>query len=123
MPLWLKARNVQGFNTRQRLTQTLVWSCEVVVGLIEGDATAQLGAVLAEAEALASERRQRMAQSQIEPFDEAGADLESQSGQAFGTDTDSSGHTLKSALFFVLDQLGIDQVRMSFFDWVCGLKR
>ena len=98
LPLWLKTRNVQGFNTRQRLTQTLVWSCEVVVGLIEGDATAQLGAILAEAEALASERRQSMAQRQIEPFDEAGADLESQCGEALGAQHDSSGHTLEAAL-------------------------
>lgn len=59
-----------------------------------------------------------MPQSQVETFNQTGADLQPQSGQSRRAATDARGQRLQAALLFLLDQLRIDQFRVRFDDWV-----
>ena len=61
-----------------------------------------------------------MPQSQVEPFNQPGADLQSQSGQFRRAATNALGQRLQAALLFLLDQLRIDQFRVRFDDRIPG---
>src|SRR5712691_6216536 len=68
----------------QRLPQAHMRSGDIIEGLQEDHPLPQAFAVFAEAGGLATPWRQSLAQGQVHPFDQGGADREAQVRQTFG---------------------------------------
>src|SRR2546421_4252084 len=97
---------------RQRLTQAHVRSGHVVEGLEEDHALPHTLAVFTEAGGLPRQRCQGLTQGQGEPFDQGRADREAQVCQAFGAKHDARAARQQLALFLLLDQLPVNQIRV-----------
>jgi hypothetical protein len=96
----------------QLLSQAHVQSGHIVEGLEEDHPLSYALAVFAEAGCLAPQRRQGLTPGQVHPFDQGRADRETQLPQAFGAKHDARAERQQFALFFLFDQLPIDQLRM-----------
>ena len=77
-------------------------SGEVVEGLKEHHAPPHLGAILTEAPAFAHQRRQGMAQGEVETLQQTRADRQPQFLEAFGTAADTVDEGLETALVLLL---------------------
>src|SRR6516165_7898866 len=95
-------------------------SGEVVEGLKEHHASPHLGTILTEAPALAHQRRQGLAQGEVETLQQTRADRQSQCLEACGTAADTVDEGLKTALGLFFDHLPIDQIGVGFFHRLPG---
>ena len=98
-------------------------SGEVVEGLKEHHASPHLGAILTEARALAHQRRQSMAQSEVETLKQTGADRQPQILQALGTAAYTVDELLETALLRLLDDLAVDQLWVGLLERLLGASR
>ena len=85
---------------------------DIIEGLKEDHPLPQTFAVFAEAGGLATQWRQSLAQGQVHPFDQGGADREAQVRQAFGAQHDAGAERQQLAVLLLFDQLPIDQIGM-----------
>src|SRR5215471_18897405 len=95
-------------------------SSEVVEGLKEHHASPHLGAILTEAPALAHQRRQGMAQGEVETLEQTRADRQPQCLEALGTAADTVDEGLETALVLLFDHLPIDPSGMGFLHRLLG---
>src|SRR5262249_8024350 len=95
-------------------------SGEVVEGLKEHHASPHLGAILTEAPALAHQRRQGMAQGEVETLQQTRADRQPQLLEVFGTAADTVDEGLETTLVLLFDHLSIDQIGVGFLHRLLG---
>jgi len=95
-------------------------SGEVVEGLQEHHASPHLGAILTEAPAFAHQRRQGLAQGEVEPLQQTRADRQPQCLEAFGTAADTVDEGVETALVLLFDYLPIDQIGVGFLERLLG---
>jgi hypothetical protein len=92
--------------------QTHVWPGDIVERLKEDHPTAHLHTVLAEAGGFADQRGQRLAQGQVQAFDQRRADPETALREAFGSEQDAGADGHELALLLLFNQLPVDQLRV-----------
>lgn len=103
-----------------------MWPGEVVKSLKEADPSSHLLAVLTEAQRLARERSERLAQGEVEAFNEARTDGKAQFFQPVRTTDNALAQGLEPAMLFLFDDLRIDQIGMRLDDgipWTASLAR
>ena len=103
--------------------QTHVWPGDVVERLKENHPMAHLHTVLAEAGGFADQRGQRLAQGQVQAFDQRRADPETALREAFGAEQDAGADGHELALLLLFNQLPVDQLRVGRDDGLAGAPR
>ena len=101
---------------RTKKSETHVGSSHVVERLEKARLLLKMSAVLAKTQGLAHQGCQKLSKGQIESFQQAGADGQTQAGQAFGTTYDACRYFHNPPLALLLDDLPIHQGRMGRFD-------
>ncbi len=107
-PLGLDQSSGAWLRIRQRHAQTPMRSGEVVEGLKEHHTPPHVGAILTEAPTLTHQRRQGLAQGEVETLKQTGADRQLQFLEAFGTAAYTIDECLETALGLLFDHLPID---------------
>lgn len=105
---------------RQRHPQTQMGPCEVVERLEEDDSPLQLAPLLTETPGLSDQRSERMAQGEVEPFNQTGTDREPQFLQSSGPAEHAGAQRFQASLLLLLDHLSVDQIRVGLLDRVPG---
>src|SRR5919108_3480017 len=95
-------------------------SGEVVEGLKEHHTPPHLGAIFTEARALPHQRRQGLAQGEVETLKQTGANRQPPFLEAFGTAAYTIDEFLETALVLLFDYLPIDQIGMGFLHRLLG---
>src|SRR5215471_17876042 len=105
---------------RQRQAQAHVRPGKIVEGLKEDHTPSHLSAILTETPALAHQRRQSMAQSEVETFNQTGADRVAQRFEPLAPAAHAVAQLLETSLVFLFDHLAIDQIRVGFLERLLG---
>ncbi len=98
-------------------------SGEVVEGLKEHHTPPHLGAILTETPALPYQRRQGLAQGEVETLKQTGADRQPPFLETFGTAAYTVDECLETALVLLFDHLPIDQIGAGRLHWLLGTAR